>query len=244
MTAVTEIVEQAFRECGLKSVHAHITRDEWDEALARLNTIVSSTISNEVGNNFTDWKVGDHGETYEGPNPANLQSQEDRPPPNSRIIWTVTAADTIYFPPNPRAGSRMAFVDPFNLAATYNATLDGNGRTIVGAATVVLSTNAAKEYMYRDDTGNWVLTSTLTGADEMPFPAEFDDYFITQLAARLDSRWGARMSAETAMVAQRAKSRIRSRYRQTGDMPLEYGLIFNSRRRWTGTGTDTFNKGY
>ena len=226
-TQVTEIIEQAFRESGLKAVHQNITRDEWDEALARLNSIISSAIQNEVGGQLNDWKIGDHGEEYD-PLLVYSPNEEERPPVNSRLIWTVEAATTIYFPPDPRDGARMAFIDPYNLASTYNATLDGNGRTIEGASTVTQNDNTAHEWLYRADTGNWALCASLTGADAMPLPPEFDDYFITLLAQRINPRYGVSMTPETVEMLKKMRGRIRGRYRQTGDVELERALLNRS----------------
>jgi hypothetical protein len=50
----------------------------------------------------------------------------------------------------------MGIVDPFRRLAAFPVTLDGNGRTIENAATLVLNTNGLnREWFYRADLGGW-----------------------------------------------------------------------------------------
>jgi hypothetical protein len=68
--------------------------------------------------------------------------------------------------------------------------------------------------MYRADTGNWVRITELIAADEMPFPIEFDDYFVTRLAMRLNPQHGASITPEAKMALDEVEAKLRARYRK------------------------------
>jgi hypothetical protein len=77
----------------------------------------------------------------------------------------------------------------------------------------------------------------------MPFPTEFDDYFIIALALRLAPRHSARLGPDSVAMLERARSQIRARYRKprpVQDMPR--GLLGQSRSAFGLTQAD-FNAG-
>src|SRR5690606_38163984 len=106
------------------------------------------------------------------------------PPENSRLIANNTTDITVWLPSDPGPGSRIAIVDPLGTLTSNTVTLDGNGRSIETALTVTPTTDTT--WMYREDSGDWVRVTALTASDEMPFPSEYDDYFIISLAKRLN----------------------------------------------------------
>jgi hypothetical protein len=148
-------------------------------------------------------------------------------PADTRIICNLDAAVSLRLHPKPYNGQRISVVDAGSNFATYNLTLDGNGRNIEGAATLVLSTDdTSSQWMYRADTGNWVKIETLETTDEMPFPSEFDEYFSTMLAMRLVPSYGQTLSTESREMLKRYRGLLQSRYtRRDLNMRTDPGLV-------------------
>lgn len=229
MTSVSTIIGDALRESNLIGINATPTDGELTEGLRRLNAIINSLFGYEVGENLKDYPLGTIGQAsnwvdYPGPYDRSYVT------PNSRMIPNISQAMTVYLPRNPSDGCRIGIVDPLNTLSTYNVTLDGNGRSIVGAPTLVLSTDGlTRTWMYRADLGEWVVLSALTDVttDELPFPDEFDDYFVTQLAIRTNSKYGRGLADSTLATQQRLQKQLRARYSQHEQMPSELGLIIS-----------------
>lgn len=234
MTLTSGIIQAAYRESNIIMAGASPTDTQTAEALARLNSIVSAALGHEIGRDIFDWPVGQEGvttldETYWS------ASEWAYPPANVRLIAASADAQTIYFHPQPSDGARMTLIDPGARLAAAPITVDGNGRTIENAATQTVSVdNSNKVWLYRGDLGDWKLLSTLTAVDpeDFPFPIEFDDYFITMLAARVNPRYGRALSELTVMALESSLTKLRARYRQAvsvssdlGDMALaqQYG---------------------
>jgi hypothetical protein len=216
MTLTSKIIRTAYRESNLKGIGETLTAPETEEGLDALNRIVLAAYGYEVGRQLVDWPVGQQGI---GAEDVTTWSQNEwaYPPANMRLIAASNTPQTVYLHPQPSDGARMAIIDPANRLAAAPITVDGNGRQIQGAADVVVNTNgAARIWFYRADEGDWVLLSTLTGVDpeEFPFPPEFDDYFITTLAMRLNPRYGRSMSEETSAALARTLEKLRARYQQ------------------------------
>jgi len=217
MTTTSQIITMAFRETNLIAVGTQPDAVKVAEALPRLNSIVSGAYGYEVGQEFIDWPVGQEGVNLEESAPFWTQDLWAFPPINMRLIAASPVSQVIYLPPGPSNGSRIALIDPGQRLAAAPLTLDGNGRTIEGAATLTLDVNGtSKVWFYRADTGNWTMLSQLTGVDpeEFPFPSEFDDYFITKLAMRLEPRYGRQISESSAVAMAQTLDKLRARYRQ------------------------------
>ena len=215
MTLVSDIIQQAYRESNLIALGATVSSNQETEALKRLNVLVLSVLGQEAGVKFTDIPVGDGNVSDAGLAVASWD--EDTPlPANSRVVANLEGATTLYLPPNPEDGARLAVTDASENLATYNLTLNGNGRLIESATTAVLSTSGlARQWLYRADAGDWKLVTDFVAADEFPFPPEFDDYFITLLAMRLNPRYGRTLGEESAAALAKARTAFRNRYRQT-----------------------------
>jgi hypothetical protein len=215
MTVTLEIITSAYRESNLIAIGATPTTAQIAEALSRLNALVSSVYGYEVGEPLGDWPIG-----VEGVVDYSYDWTSDvwpYPSANVRLIANSTEAQTIYLPPTPSDGARVAIIDPNSRLTAAPVTIDGNGRTIENAANVVLDANGTNRiWLYRAELGNWSLLSTLTGAEgeDFPFPNEFDDYFITKLAMRLNPRYGRSIAQESAVEMDRILEKLRARYRQ------------------------------
>lgn len=207
MTLASEIISRAFREANLITINRSPTTTEQTEALNLLNSLILSTIGMEAGEELTDIQVGG---TYD------RSSFFTYVPANARLVVNQSGSRTLLLHPEPYDGQRVAWVDASANFATYNLTIDPNGRQIGGSASsLVLSTNGDnRQYLYRADTGNWVRLTSLAASDTMPFPIEFDDYFIIGLAIRLAPRNSAPIPQESLAVLDRMQGQIQARYRR------------------------------
>lgn len=220
MTLISSIITDAFREGNILPLSVAPNAAQQTEALRLLNALFSSVYGDEAGESLQDWPLGNFGrESPEYDIPAT-DFRIDRPNINRRLIAVNEEARTVYLSLQPQDGSRMGMADPFGRLASVPVTLDANGRTIEGAASIVLDTNGTyTEWFYRADLGDWVkLTSKLT-TDEMPFPSDFDNFFITLLALRLNPRYGRTMDAQSAEIYKSERRKFVARYLQS--LPLE-----------------------
>lgn len=216
MTTVAEIIKDAYRESNMIGLAAEPTEPQVVEALARLNSVVSATYGYEIGDPLIDWPVGQEGVNTEEHAFYWTRDLWAYPPINMRLVAASLEPQTIYLPPAPSDGSRIGIVDPAGRLAAAPITLDGNGRTIAGVKQLVLNVdNTYSIWMYRGDKGSWVLMSILTDtAEEFPFPPEFDDYFITALAMRLNPRYGRQMMEASVVTMSRVLDKMRARFQQ------------------------------
>jgi len=175
------------------------------ESLRLLNNIVLSTVGNEVSDPLDDMNIGG---TYD-----ETTWTSEFIPDRVRLVLNLSDAKTLKLDPQPYDGQRLSFVDIAGNLATYPLTLDGNGRKIEGVTSLVLNTNSdAREWMYRADLASWVKITSLLYTDALPFPQDFDDYFITMLAMRINPRYGQSLTPETTMALKRSRSQLRARY--------------------------------
>lgn len=234
MTLVSDIIKRAYRETNLIPLVADPSANQSSEALPLLNSLIMSAIGNEVGDELFEVNYGGD----------NDQSSyiSDWVPDNARLVLNLSAAVTLTLDPYPYEGQRLGVVDAGSNLNTYNLTLDGNGRNIEGAATLVLSTDDTySQWMYRSDTGNWVKIESLDTTDEMPFPIEFDDYFAIMLAIRLNPRYGQELNTQSFEALKRYRSQIRARYRNRNANPqLDLGLWYPDRKWFS---NDDFDAG-
>lgn len=251
MTLVSQIISDSYRQSNLLAIGDSPTSAQETEALRYLNRIVKSVFGNEAGEQLQTFPLGDNGVNRPAGWPwwGNSPPADWFVPKNQRLVLNLTENTTVYLHPNPNAGSRVAVVDISNNLATYNLTINGNGRNIEGASSITLNTSGEeKEWFYREDLGDWVLYSELTLTDQFPFPVEFEDYFISLLAMRLNPAYGASMDPQSVETMRRAKTQLKSRYSQTIEARSEEGLL---RTLGVGTGwtqdfddsTALFNRG-
>lgn len=211
MAIASEVITAAYREGNLLSINASPTTAQQTEGLSRLNSLLPSVLGQEVGQELFSLTIG--GEYDQG------DLLPDYLPENVRLVLNVAGAKTYKLHPNPYDGQRVAIVDAADNLTTYNVTLNGNGRKIEGAATKVLSTNGqTREWFYRADLGDWKPLTSLALTDSIPFPAEFDDYFIILLSMRLNPLYGQELQVTSAQWLQSMASRLEARYRRPRDI--------------------------
>lgn len=229
MTQVLDIITRSYRESNLFGISGSPTALQISEGLARLQTLIASTYGWDVGEDVTDLHVGYVGQVE--PDYDITQRMWTRPETNTRLVLNHDGPETIYFPRLPRHGSRMSVVDVYDALALYNITLDANGNTIEDVLQVVLSTNGLnRTWIYDASASNWQIMPTVTSeTDEMPFPIEFDDYFIIKLASRLNPAYGRSLSQESIMRLQDQQGQIEARYKQTRSKPVADSLAMGLR---------------
>lgn len=241
MTVVADIIEEAFREGSLITELEHPTPTQTSRALSRLQSIVAASYGFEVGELLNDWPVDR--------NYWNYDSCWQYPVSNSRAILRLDSPQTIYFPFSPMNGSRMKILDIKGNLATYNLTINANGRLIEGAETLVINTNNANiTWIYDAETANWGRMEGIELGSEMPLPMEFDDYFITKLAMALSPRYDSAVTPPTLERLNTYLAKIRARYRQKQEVPSELALLRlpSDYRRWYGYSTSpwVFDRGW
>jgi len=243
-TLVSEIVVQAFREGNFTAVGETTTAEELMEAVPRLNNFISALLGTDLGEQYRDWYVPQawnparplrHPLTPAGDNAESAEPWA-YPPANVRLMAKLSAPRTLFFPPNPSDGARMAFVDLGSTASTV--TLSGNDRLIENAAgSPVAAVGAAPasltgfRWLYRADLGTWVRLRTLQATDSVPLPPEFDDLLIAGLCIRLAPRFGVK-EIDPAIIERREDmlGRLKRRYKQSERMPttMEMRTMFRS----------------
>ena len=230
MTLNSTIIADAYRESNFTAQGGVLTADEQTEGLSLLQGLVDSFFGTVVGTRPKPWFI---------PRPFNTSPtaaaypatsvdtdrgyrQDSYPPANSRVILRNTAAQTIYFQTMPQDGAMMQIVDA---GFTADVTLDANGMFfgVSGTDTTeTLTTSVAggsrvptKTYVFRGDIASWVPIDDLTYDGQLPFPAEFKDFFVTYLAMRLAPRFGNEPAQITMLRAKEMLSFCRAWYHQS-----------------------------
>lgn len=257
MTTVASIIQSALRETNLIPLGGTPTQMQLDEAFTLLSTVVSGVVGNEMGEAMHPFPLGQNGINspkgypwYANSIPGNIFV-----PFNSRLMLNLTGPGNINLHPKPHDGARMGIVDVSENLNLFPLTINGNGRSIEGQELMVYNTAAeVREWIYREDLGNWVVVTPLLETGNMPFPVEFDDMFIIKLAMRLNPRYGQVIHPASAEALKEAQQKFSARYAQsTTQMPSENGLTYLTHfNRFWGYGANMtygdpnafFNSGY
>lgn len=225
MTTTLEIITDAYRESNLIGIGVAPDANQQTEGLRRLNAVISSALGFEIGEDLVDWQVGTTNISASNGGLCYSESIWTRPVTNSRLLLNAEQPQTLFLPTRPNDGARMAAIDQLGNLSVHPVTLDANGQNIEGSPSIVLNTDGInKVWFYRADLGNWVPVATLEIDDDMPFPPEFDDSFVTLLAMRLNPRYGRALSQESAAWMTRSLGKLRGRYRQKKVVPADPGV--------------------
>lgn len=220
MTVVSSIITDAFRESNILPLAKAPNDVQVTEALRLLNQLFTAIYGDEAGEALQDWPLGNFGVNSAEYAIDWSDFSIDRPMINRRLLALNEEAKTVYLPIYPQDGSRMGIADPYGRLAAFPVTLDGNGRTIEGTASLLINTNGTyQEWFYRADLGNWMKLTGVIATDEMPFPPDFDMFFSILLAMRLNPRYGRMMDAQSAEIFKGQRRAFVARYLQA--MPLE-----------------------
>lgn len=257
MTLVSEIITDAYRQSNLLAITASPTAAQQTEALRYLNRIVKSVFGNEVGEPLTNLPIGSNNISRPSGYPwwDTVPDNDWFVPKNIRVNLNITEPLSLYLHPDPDDGSRFAALDVSGNLSAAPCTVYGNGRLIEGADSIVLNLDGLNaEWMYRADLGNWQKYAPLLNTDPFPFPEEFDDFFITLLAMRLNPSYGTALAGESQQMLARSRTQIRARYTQIIPTRAELALIrlprvasdrdFWGNSDWLYNPNDMFNKGW
>jgi hypothetical protein len=243
MATALVILEDAHRESNITPMGATLNATQITESLRRLKALIASALGDDIGHPLEDWPVGvaNYDDSMSGWSSADWAY----PRSNVRLVLNIDSVQSIYLPFQPEDGARIALVDSGGNLATYNVTVYGNGRKVEGAASVTLSTDGeSREWFYRADLGDWKLVSEL--ADEtvdMPFPSEFDDYWVMRLAMRLNPRYGRALTDESKARLAEVRNQIQARYTQRRRIHVEPGALQTNRASY-GRPVDPYNPGF
>jgi len=230
MTTVASIIQSALRETNLIPLGATPTAPQLAEGFSLLSTIVAGVLGNEAGENLLPFPLGQD----------NINSPRGYPwwsnslpgnifvPFNTRIMCNLTGPGMVNLHPRPHDGARMGIVDVADNFDTFPLTINGNGRMIEGAATQTYNTpGQVRQWIYREDLGNWVTVIPLDIAGDMPWPPEFDDMFIIKLAMRINPRFGQVMHPASVEALNQATMKFSARYKQSDTTTaVENGLLY------------------
>lgn len=219
MTLVSDIVRSGMRESNIVARQQTSPPDETNEALARLETLVFAVLGSDVGYILEDWTIKSSTVIIKpsGVPLTAAQAAAYTVAPNSRLVCGLTAATSLSLNPMPQDGEQFGLVDATSAFVGNNLTLVPNGRKINGTnGSLVLNTaGVAKSYFYRADIADWRPIAPLVLTDQFIFPEDFDDFFITSLAMRMNPRYGKQLSPESKAVMDAQKAQITARYSQT-----------------------------
>ena len=229
MTLVSDIITDAHRVSNILAIGDTPSDEENAEGLRYINRIVKSVFGNEVGDPLEPFPIGRKGISRPSGYPwwDTVPSNDWFVPKNTRVMLNVdTTGLNLYLHPAPDPGSRFAALDVSNDLSTFPVIVHGNGNTIDGVDTLTLDTDGFNaEWFYREDLGQWQKYAPLLLTDTFPFPLEFDDYFVTLLACRINPSYGVQMDVQTQKIMQRSKSQLAARYTQEIPVRSELALI-------------------
>jgi len=231
MALASEIINLAYREANFRTVDSEPTPTEFSEGLTLLKPLVSNLPGMVTGIRLRPWfvptpqKTGAVAAQYpalssETSPPLNIKY----PPSNSRLMLRDPDDIAIFFQYQPQAGAVMEYVDTGHAGIV---TLDGNGSFfgLTGSTEAVVIDPAAgggrnppRRWHYRADYGAWQELRPLTLTSLLPYPEEFDDYFISALAIRLSPRFGSEPRQITLMRFQQMESHIGRQWIQSEDV--------------------------
>lgn len=229
MTVTSQLIIDAFRQSNLIALGVTPTQAQTGEALRYLNRLVKSVFGNEAGDPLTSFPIGSKNINRPSGYPwwNTVPDNDWFVPENTRVMLNLDQKDVkLYLHPAPNDGSRFAAVDASGDLSEYPIAIWGNGNFIEGTEMVTLNEdNLTAEWFYRADLGNWVKSAPLDAVGVFPFPEEFDDFFITMLAIRLNPSYGAALDEQSRLVLNRSRSQLRSRYDQDIMVRSELALI-------------------
>jgi hypothetical protein len=250
MTTISEIISDAYRESNLISINATPTVAQQTEALRLLNRIVIALFGNEAGDPFTNINVGNNNvqttSIFVSDNNESYFNSGWTVPQNSRLTLNLTEPRSLILNPCPNDGERLSVVDASNNLSANPLTLLGNGRSIEGATSLVVSVDGTEtQWFYRSDTANWAKLSSLLITDESPFPSEFDDLLIIGLTIRLSTRNGGTLAEASVSNYNNVEREFKARYAQPTQIGSEIGLVRTASNRafWPKSNRNAFNYG-
>lgn len=214
MVAVTEIIQNSLRESNILGAGVSPTGTELDEAVNEYNDLIFNLLGHEIGQETMDWPVGGtpkeaiYGDTW-------TEAQWSLPIPNSRLIVSVGTTQNIKLPQDPDNGCMIEVVNA--TSTSIQVILEGNGRLIDNATSYSITglvTNPIRLF-YRANEGQWMIfPNSFSATDDHPFPSQYNIFFQTALAARLNPRYGREMPPLVEAAFKDALLKLKKDYQQ------------------------------
>lgn len=229
MTTLQSIIGRAFRETQITDIGESPSAAQEQEALDLLGGIIARSFVQIP--QVTLYLDGDQksGKVQDERNFLEWMKSGQPVPSNVILHCHLTAPRTLLMPYSPSDGARIVIVDVAKTFATNSLTLEGNGSTVEGASSLVLATDGQRaEYFFRRDMADWREVTTLGLSQQMPFPSEFDDKFVIELAGRLNPRYGNDLPGITLELYREVNARFKARY-QRDSTSMEPDVLFGSR---------------
>jgi len=228
MTLVSEIITDAYRQSNLLAIGVSPTALQQEEALRYLNRLLKSVFGNEAGDPLTSFPIGrGHIQRPSGyPWWDTVPDNDWYVPSDTRAMLNIDRSVDLWLNPAPCDGARFQAIDAGKNLSEFPVTIHGNGASIEDQFEIVLDTDGINQtWFFQADIANWVRYSPITSTDLFPFPEEFDDYFISLLAMRLNPSYGTMMDDQSKEIMRRSKSQLAARYTQIIPVRSEFGLI-------------------
>jgi len=247
MALVSDVIRFAYREANFNTVSGVPTALEYAEGLSLLQPIVNSLPGMVTGIRMKPWfipapqKVSPIAADYPAMSSSALAPQNIfNPPSNRRLMMRNTEDVEVFFQYQPQPGAVMEYVDTGHEGIV---TLNGNASFfgLVGSNESVVidpdsggGRNLPRRWHFRADFGGWQELTTLALTSTIPYPVEFDDYFITALAIRLSPRFGSEPRQVTILRFQTMEAYIRDQWLQSEEV-LSGVHAQGTRQSWNDT---------
>ena len=235
MATLRKIITDAYRESGIIQKGTVPDADQMQEGLDKLLMIIENVYGEEVGGQFQDINYGDGGvnNSFSVASNREVFVSNTYARPSYRLIVNADKPMEVFLDPVPYDGARFSVIDAIGNFVTNPLTVRAETRNIEGDKFVVLDQNNINaSWLYRGDLGQWARVSPLTLDSDVPFPSQFDDYFIIKLATRLHPRYLVQTAQETMMHYNELKKKFMARYTTKEEVYPELGLYRLSGSRY------------
>lgn len=249
MTLISSIITDAYRESNMLPLGKAPTPNQSTEALTLYNDLIFSIYGGDAGERLEDWPLGNFDRDPNGCDYIMPYTDHrlHHPPINQRLIAVNIAAMELWLTPRPQDGARMGIADPYSRLSAAPITIEGNGRPIEGAASILLDTDGTfREWFYRADLAAWVKLTDLAADDENPFPTAYNSMFKILLAMRLNPRYGRALDPQSVEILKHNRREFIARYLQSRPLEIDDSISwpFMSRQAYDTQRTFSSNEGF
>lgn len=223
MTTIAQLITDAYQVNNLIALTVAPSGAEQEKGLRIFNRVFTSILGSDMGESLAPATLTGDVLSYSTTDKIKLPEPVR---PNTRLVCTLSSATTVLLPESPQDGARFSVSDYGKTFSVNNLTLAGNGSFIEDVTQLVLDVDGvSSEWFFRQDTNNWFKVVPFLLTDTFPLPTEFEELFIYLMALRMASSEGVPVNPSVEYVIKTARNQIRSRYRQSLEMPVEPGLL-------------------
>ena len=203
MATAQETIRLALRKLRRLGIDANPTSRQSENHLGDLNRFLLR-LHDDTRPDYVDFSVTASGEI----SAADIAV---------RLNIEAATGLAITLSPTPQDGASFDVVTVLGSLASTPLTIDPNGRKFLtdpDPGTV----SADGAYRFRADLADWKAVSTLDVGDDLPFPAEWDDYIACAFARAIRSYYGpgCALSEEDDALGRDCVRKMRARYVKPG----------------------------